>query len=64
VDADLFEDLEELLIQADVNVNTTMRILDNLRAAVQDERMVNSGRSRIACGAFCSICWKAQGTTR
>ncbi len=44
VDADLFEDLEELLIQADVNVNTTTRILDNLRTAVQDERMANSGQ--------------------
>jgi fused signal recognition particle receptor len=42
VDAALFEELEELLIQADVNVNTTMRILDDLRASVQDERMVNS----------------------
>ena len=44
VDADLFEELEELLIQADINVNTTTRILDNLRTAVQDERMVNSGQ--------------------
>ena len=44
VDADLFEELEELLIQADINVNTTSRILDNLRIAVQDERMVNSGQ--------------------
>ncbi|MCW3098692.1 MAG: Signal recognition particle receptor FtsY [Chthonomonadaceae bacterium] len=44
VDADLFEDLEELLIQSDVNVNTTMRILEMLRTAVQDERMVNSGQ--------------------
>jgi fused signal recognition particle receptor len=44
VDADLFEDLEELLIQSDVNVNTTMRILDTLRTAVQDERMVNAGQ--------------------
>ncbi len=44
VDAALFEDLEELLIQADINVNTTTRILDTLRTAVQDERMVNSGQ--------------------
>jgi fused signal recognition particle receptor len=44
VDADLFEDLEELLIQADVNVNTTMRILETLRVAVQDERMENAGQ--------------------
>jgi len=42
VDADLFEDLEELLIQSDVNVNTTLRILATLREAVQDERMVNA----------------------
>ncbi len=44
VDADLFEELEELLIQADININTTTRILDSLRTAVQDERMVNSGQ--------------------
>lgn len=44
VDAALFEELEELLIQADINVNTTMRILNNLKTAVQDERMVNSGQ--------------------
>ncbi|MCW3052099.1 MAG: Signal recognition particle receptor FtsY [Chthonomonadales bacterium] len=44
VDADLFEDLEELLIQSDVNINTTLRILANLREAVQDERMVNAGQ--------------------
>ncbi len=44
VDADLFEDLEELLIQADVNINTTSRILDTLRTAVQDERMASSGQ--------------------
>ena len=44
VDAELFEDLEELLIQSDVNINTTMRILETLREAVQDERMVNAGQ--------------------
>jgi fused signal recognition particle receptor len=44
VDEALFEELEELLIQADINVNTTTRILDTLRTAVQDERMVNSGQ--------------------
>jgi len=44
VDADLFEDLEEMLIQSDVNVNTTLRILATLREAVQDERMVNAGQ--------------------
>jgi len=39
VDAALFEDLEELLLQADVNIHTTNAVLADLRLAVQDERM-------------------------
>src|SRR5580700_2518275 len=42
IDADLFEDLEELLLQADVNVHTTNAVLADLREAVQDERMVGT----------------------
>jgi len=42
VDEELFEDLEELLLQADVNVHTTTAILKDLRAAVQEERMASS----------------------
>jgi fused signal recognition particle receptor len=42
VDEDLFEELEALMIQGDVNVHTTMKALADLRAAVQDERMANS----------------------
>ena len=42
VDEDLFEELEELLLQADVNVHTTGAILKDLRAAVQDERMTSA----------------------
>src|SRR5262245_54580394 len=41
VDEDLFEELEALMIQGDVNVHTTMLILNDLRQAVQDERMAN-----------------------
>ena len=43
IDEDLFEELEELLIQSDVNVHTTTVLLNDLRQAVQDERMANSG---------------------
>ena len=39
VDEDLFEELEELLISADVGVNTTMEILDELRDTVKDNRI-------------------------
>ena len=39
VDEDLFEELEELLISADVGVNTTMEILDELRDTVKENRI-------------------------
>ncbi len=42
IDADLFEDLEEMLLQADVNIHTTNAILDDLKEAVQDERMAGT----------------------
>src|SRR5882757_4160831 len=44
IDEELFEELEELLLQADVNVHTTGTILKDLRLAVQDSRMVNSNQ--------------------
>ncbi|MDF2592050.1 MAG: signal recognition particle-docking protein FtsY [Clostridia bacterium] len=37
VDEDLFEELEEILITSDVGVETTMRILDNLRLKVKQQ---------------------------
>ena len=42
IDEDLFEEFEENLLQADVNVHTTNAILKDLREAVQDERMKTS----------------------
>lgn len=39
IDEDLFDGLEELLISADLGVNTTEEILDNLRDAVKDGRL-------------------------
>ncbi len=39
VDEDLFEELEELLISADIGVNTTMEILDELRDTVKENRI-------------------------
>ncbi len=44
VDEELFEELEELLLQGDVNVHTTHTVLKNLRAAVQDERMESASQ--------------------
>ena len=39
IDEDFFEELEELLVCADVGVNVTMEILDALREKIKDERL-------------------------
>jgi fused signal recognition particle receptor len=39
VDEDLFDELEEILITSDVGVETTMRILDNLRLKVKQQNI-------------------------
>ena len=39
VDDELFEELEEALIQADLNIHTTTRIVDDLRQAARQERL-------------------------
>lgn len=39
IDEELFEDLEEVLVTADVGVNTTMKLIDNLREKVKSEKV-------------------------
>lgn len=39
VDDELFDELEEALIQADLNIHTTMRIVDDLRQVARKERI-------------------------
>ncbi len=39
IDEDLFDELEELLISADIGVNTTEEILDELREITRDKRL-------------------------
>lgn len=41
MDEDLFEELEEVLIAADVGVNTSMEIMDRLRDAVKSKKIDN-----------------------
>jgi fused signal recognition particle receptor len=43
IDEDLYEELEAVLIQADVGVETTMHLLDGLRAAVREQRITDPG---------------------
>lgn len=39
IDEELFEDLEEILVTADVGVNTTMALMDRVRERVKKERL-------------------------
>ena len=44
-DADLWDELEEVLISADVGVPTTERLLDHLREQVRERRISDPGRA-------------------
>ena len=46
VDEELFDELEEALIQADVSVRTTTKLVDDLREAARRERFSDSGQVR------------------
>jgi len=46
VDEQLFEELEEALIQADLNVNTVVRIVEDLRRVSREDRMSEAEQIR------------------
>ncbi len=46
VDDELFDELEEALIQADLNINTVMRIVDDLRRISREERLSEAEQIR------------------
>ncbi|HEX6512236.1 MAG TPA: signal recognition particle-docking protein FtsY, partial [Chloroflexota bacterium] len=46
ISEDFYEELEELLIQADVGVMTTRRLIETLRERVEDERIRTIGEAR------------------
>jgi fused signal recognition particle receptor len=43
IDEQLYEELEEALLQADTHINTAGAILDELRAAIRDEKITQAG---------------------
>ena len=43
IDDDFYEELEEALLQADTNYQTTTEILEDLRKAVRDEKVTEPG---------------------
>src|SRR6056297_1516176 len=44
IDDDLFEELEEILIMADVGMKTTMDIIDELREALVERKIKESSK--------------------
>ena len=52
VDEDLLEELEELLIMADVGVASTQEIIARLRDKIRDERISDSDEARAALRAI------------
>ncbi|AZR74797.1 signal recognition particle-docking protein FtsY [Anoxybacter fermentans] len=46
IDDEFFEELEEILIQADVGVKTTMKLVDDLRDIVDERRIKDTGELR------------------
>ncbi len=46
IDEELYEDLESLLIQADLGVDTTLELVEALREDVRRERIVDPARAR------------------
>ena len=46
IDEDFYEELEELLIMADLGINTTTSILENLRAKVKEQKINDPSQCR------------------
>lgn len=44
IDEELFDDLEEILVTADVGINTTMEIIDRLKNKVKEEKLTDPQR--------------------
>jgi len=41
IDEELFEELEEILVASDVGINTTMRIIEDLKKSVKEKKITN-----------------------
>ena len=44
IDDEFFDDLEEILVTADVGINTTMQIIDRLKAKVKEKKITEPGQ--------------------
>ncbi len=50
IDEELFEELEEVLITADIGVNTSMEIIERLRETAKEKKLTESGELRAELG--------------
>ncbi len=46
IDDELFEELEEILIASDVGIDTTMKIIDNIKKKVKENKVVDPAKVR------------------
>src|SRR5699024_11736709 len=42
IDEELFEEIEEILVNADVGINTTMEIIDNVQTKIKEQKIKES----------------------
>ena len=46
VDEEFYEELEEVLIMADIGINATSRIIDKLRAQVKEQGIIHRAKCK------------------
>ena len=56
IDEDFFEELEEILIMADIGVNTTMEIVDELKESVKSKGIKDPRNKNTITGKIGQIC--------
>jgi fused signal recognition particle receptor len=64
VDEELFEELEEVLLTADINVHTTMQVLDDLRRAVREQRLKEPSEVKAVLKQSLLASLQSNGNTR
>jgi signal recognition particle GTPase len=58
IDADLLDEVEYALITADIGVNTTAEILENIRQRADRKQLATRAKSSSSSRSICWKCWK------
>ena len=64
IDDDLLDELEEAFITSDIGVDTTLKIIDRIRARVARDKYVNSAElNALLCDEITQMLTETSGTT-